>query len=101
MGNGGFLLGDVDYGRVDFQDMLIADDSISSNSEHNFDGESISYGEDSGDVGTKGGSSGSSNTKSYEISERAHPKDDLLSKLGVIVLSCMSFMIGYNRFDKH
>ena len=101
MSNGGFLLGNVNYGMVDFQDMMIADDSSSRNSEHNFDGESISYGEDSGDVGTKGGSTGSSNTRSYEISERSHPKEDLLSKLGIIILSCMSFMIGYNRFDKH
>lgn len=101
MGNNGFLFGDVNYGMVDFQDMIIMEDSSSGNSEPDLDGESISVGEDSGYVGTIGGGSGSSNIKSYEISEKSHPKDDLLSKVGVIIFSCMSFMIGYNRFDKH
>ena len=106
MSNGGFLMGNVNYGVLDFQDMMILDDSSSSNRESNMDGESISIGDNSGDMGATSASSGASsdgsNAKSYEISEKPHPKlkDDLLSKLGITLLSCMSFMVGYVRFEK-
>ena len=107
MSNGGFLMSNVNYGVLDFQDMMILDDSSSSNCESNMDGESISIGDNSGDMGATSASSGASsdgsNAKSYEISEKSHPKlkDDLLSKLGITLLSCMSFMVGYVRFEKH
>ena len=106
MSNGGFLMGNVNYGVLDFRDMMILDDSSSSNRESNMDGESISIGDNSGDMGATSASSGASsdgsNAKSYEISEKPHPrlKDDLLSKLGITLLSCMSFMVGYVRFEK-
>ena len=40
--------------------------------------------------------------QSYELSEKTHPKlkDDLLSKLGMTIFTCMSFMVGYVRFEK-
>ena len=103
MDNGGFLFTNAEYAVLDFQDNVLIKDSSLNNIEPDLDGEFISNGEN-GDIGTSdgGGDGSSSNTKSYEIFENSHPsKDDMLAKLGVILFSCMSFMIGYTRFDKH
>lgn len=107
MGNNGFLLFNSGYGIIYFQDMVIVDDSSSSNTEPNLDGESKINGESlsvgDGDSMSTGSSESSSNGKSYEISKKSVSKstDNLLTKLGLTIISCMSFMVGYVRFEKN
>lgn len=103
-GNNSFLLFNSCYGIMDFQDMVMVDDSSSTDTESSFDGYSKITGE-SMSVGDNVGSSSSdssSNGKSYEISKKSVSKstDNLLTKLGLIIFSCMSLMVGYVRFEK-
>ena len=105
IGNNGFLLFNSGYGLIDFQDMVMVDDSSSSDTEPSFDGYSKITGEPMS-VGDNVGSSSSdssSNGKSYEISKKSVSKstDNLLTKLGLTIISCMSFMVGYVRFEKN
>lgn len=44
----------------------------------------------------------SSSGKSYEISKHiSEPNDNLLTKLGLTIITCMSLMVGYFRFEKN
>ena len=62
-------------------------------------GASISVGDTIGD----GFSDGSANVKSYEVSKKSvsESKDNLLTKLCLTLISCMSFIGGYVRFEKN
>lgn len=60
------------------------------------------YVSDYGDLESTRSMQSVDNAKSYEISEKSVSKsiDDLLTKIGVTIFSCMSLMVGYVRFEK-
>ena len=102
--DGAFLSSNSDCGIINFQDIIIVNNSGSG--EYNFDGNSNITGESMsvgyGDSVDSSLSESSSNVKSYEISKKSASKsiDNFLTKLGLTIVSCMSFMVGYIRFEK-
>lgn len=71
--------------------------------ENNIDDFNEKYVSDYGNLESTRSMQSIDNAKSYEISEKSVSKsiDDLLTKLGVTIFSCMSLMVGYVRFEKN
>ena len=92
-------------GVLNFQDMdmIVNSDSrfngIEGIGKFNNNAASISVGGSMAD----GFSDGSDNVKSYEVSKKSvsESKDNLLTKLCLTLISCMSFIGGYVRFEKN
>lgn len=100
---GGFLVSNLNNTILNIGGIII-DNSNYEFSEHKL-GEGSSFeskSQGSNSIGS-GSSEDSSNNKVYEISEKSVSKsiDDLLTKLGLTIFSCMSLMGGYVRFKKN
>ena len=82
----------LDINRNNINNNFKIKDNIPSAGESNNDGNNI---------GSNSHKS-SSDVQSYEISKKSSTKsiNNLLTKLGLSIVSCMFFMIGYYRFEK-
>ena len=92
-------LSDSSYGVLSLNSIQRLKQHSTDYSSDKIDGESMTVGDNN--------IAGSSSTddyhgKSYEISKHiSKSKDNLLTKIGLTIISCMSLMVGYSRFEKN
>ena len=97
------ILGNEDIGNLSIVSGNDGQEHYSDRRENNFDDYNNEYVSDYGDLELTDSMHSLDNTKSYEISKKSVSKstDNLLTKLGLTIISCMSFMVGYVRFEKN
>ena len=96
----GFDLLDSGYAVLTSDSLYETNEKSTSFGNNNINGKFQIGGDNNGASSSL--SKDSSSGKSYEISKHmSEPNDNLLTKLGLTIITCMSLMVGYFRFEKN